>query len=65
MSIFVKKRKLDYFQYSRRLNFDFFFLQVTLEEGDESGEGVEGEQTAISGEEGGGVSEETAGDAGM
>lgn len=42
------------------------FLQVTLEEGDESGEGVEGgDQTAISGEEGGGVSEETAGDAGM
>lgn len=43
-----------------------FFFQVTLEEGDESGEaGESGDQTAISGEEGGGESEDPSGEAGM
>ncbi|XP_051163144.1 cAMP-specific 3',5'-cyclic phosphodiesterase isoform X5 [Leptopilina boulardi] len=53
-------------QQSNEQQSDRIHFQVTLEEGDESGEGVDGgDQTAISGEEGGGVSEETAGDAGM
>ncbi|XP_033221812.1 cAMP-specific 3',5'-cyclic phosphodiesterase isoform X4 [Belonocnema kinseyi] len=45
---------------------DRIHFQVTLEEGDESGEaGESGDQTAISGEEGGGESEDIAGEAGM
>lgn len=43
-----------------------FVIQVTLEEGDESGENVEGtSETTLSGDERGGEAEDNPADAGM